>query len=142
MICPKCKTKAMKESGTNNYYCLQCNEQVNQKPSNAPQKRRNKYGNIPITIDGLYFPSQREGAYYGELKLRVKANDIKAFVVQPRFILVTTETKKIEYRADFLIIHNDDRVQVIDVKGKETPEFKMKQILFEKEFRTKLTLVK
>lgn len=112
------------------------------------QEKAHKYGAKRTTVDGITFDSQREAEYYYELKLLKRAGRIKDFELQPEFILLEDFTKfgkkikGIKYRADFKIIHNDSSVEIIDVKGFQTKDFKLKKKLFDNQYRDlKLTLV-
>lgn len=93
------------------------------------QKKPSKYRNTPVVVDGLRFDSKREAAYYGELKMREKAGEVSGVELQvpfalkgPKGDLMTT------YRADFVFYDNvQGRQRVIDVKGVETPAFRLKR---------------
>lgn len=107
-----------------------------------------KYGAKKTVIDGITFDSKAEGEYYLHLKERWREMEIESFHCQPIFILQEAFEKdgkkfrRIDYRADFAILHNDKTVEIIDVKGFETADFKIKRKLFEKKYPHKLTLVK
>jgi len=110
---------------------------------------RSKYHNKKVTIDGRTFDSKAEARYYQELKLRLKAGDIKDFTCQPRINLLPSFTKQgrkvrpMTYIADFKIAHNDGSIEYIDVKGMETEAFKLKRKLFDFLYRDQqLTIVK
>ena len=108
-----------------------------------------KYHNRKVTIDGRTFDSKAEAAYYQELKLRLKAGDIKGFSCQPRIPLLPGFTKRgrkirpMTYIADFKITHNDGSIEYVDVKGVETEAFKLKRKLFDFLYRKeRLTIVR
>lgn len=92
-------------------------------------KSKRKYRNQPVVIDGIRFDSKREAAYYGELKLREKAGEVGGVELQKRFqILGPTGVLVCVYVADFAFWdHREDRFRIIDVKGVETKEFKLKR---------------
>ena len=99
--------------------------------------RRNKYNAKKITIDGHNFSSKREAERYCELKLLLKAGEIRNLVLQPRFLLQEefidkngVKHRKIEYVADFLYIDKDDKAIVEDVKGVLTEVYKIKKKMF------------
>ena len=75
-------------------------------------KRKSKYGAVKTNIDGHTFDSKKEADYYCELKLRMKAQEIKGFCLQPIFILAPN----LKYKADFVIFQNDGTAEIIDVK--------------------------
>lgn len=91
----------------------------------APPKpaRKSKYGAIPTVIDGIRFDSRREAKYYEQLKLRVAAGEVRMFLRQVPFHL-PGGTKLV---VDFEIHEADGRVRYVDVKGRETPVFRLKK---------------
>lgn len=97
----------------------------------AAKPKRSKYGNKRVVVDGIRFDSKREAAYYGELKLREKASEVSAVELQCPFELVGPDGLLITtYRCDFAFWdHSEDRFRVIDVKGVETKEFRIKKRL-------------
>ncbi|MEK5065908.1 DUF1064 domain-containing protein [Cytobacillus sp. FSL R5-0596] len=107
-----------------------------------------KYNARNTVIDGIKFDSKAEGQYYLYLQGKVDTGEIAGFSLQPSFILQEAFEKagkkfrKIEYLADFEIVHLNGEVEIIDVKGFETPDFKIKRKLFEKKYPYTLTLVK
>lgn len=90
---------------------------------NLPARRPHKYRACPVVIDGIRFDSKKEGRYYEELKLRQKAGEVVMFLRQVPLVLLGG-TKLV---IDFLEFHTDGSVHFIDVKGIETPEFKIKR---------------
>lgn len=102
-------------------------------------KKPSKYYNIKTTVYGITFDSIAEANRYIELKQLLQAGVIKGFSRQPSFILNDGE-KPIRYRPDFIVCSeyvnygNHQIVWVEDVKGVETPEFKLKQKLWAKEY--------
>lgn len=107
-----------------------------------------KYHAKKTEIDGVQFDSKIEGQYYLHLKEQQKKGNIAAFNLQPRFLLQEGFRKNgkwyrpIEYVADFEIVHNDGSIEIVDVKGFETADFKIKRKLFEKKYPYTLNLVK
>lgn len=110
-------------------------------------KRKSKYNNKKIELDGYTFHSQLEADYYTQLKLRQKAKDILFFKLQPRYLLQDAFEKdgkkysKIEYVADFEIHHTDGSIEVVDTKGVLTDVFRIKEKLFHAKYPYKLTIV-
>lgn len=103
----------------------------------ARQKpKRNKYNAKKTWVDGICFDSKREADYYNSLKLLMRAGEIKGFCRQPEFILTPgdEETRATTYKADFIVFHKDDRVEIVDVKGFETENFKLKQKMFKEKY--------
>lgn len=93
--------------------------------------KRNKYGARKTTLDGITFDSKAEANYFAQLKRRERAGEVggvelqRPFVVRgPKGELITT------YKADFAFWDfKEDRFRVIDVKGVETPVFRLKRKL-------------
>lgn len=103
--------------------------------------RKNKYNAKKIKIDGHTFDSKREAERYCELKLFVKAGEIRNLELQPRFLLQDkfvdkqgNKHRKIEYVADFLYIDKLGRNVVEDVKGVLTDVYKIKKKIFLKKY--------
>lgn len=88
-----------------------------------------KYNNTPTCIDGWRFDSKAEAARYKQLCLMKMAGEIDHFDIHPVFRL----TPEIKYIADFMVYYKNGEIEVEDVKGIETPEFKLKCKLFDRE---------
>lgn len=99
--------------------------------------KRSKYGAIKTQVDGITFDSKAEAEYYEHLKLLQRAGEILWFIRQPPFDL----PGGVKYRADFLVVY-PGRVAVVDVKGMETPMFKVKRKLLESVYSFELEVVK
>lgn len=99
----------------------------------------NKYRNKKVIVDDYIFDSIQESKRYKELKLLLRAGQIKDLELQPHFLLQEGFKKngktyrKIEYIADFKYIENGKTI-VEDVKGLQTDVFKIKHKLFEKKY--------
>ncbi|MRG86986.1 DUF1064 domain-containing protein [Salinibacillus xinjiangensis] len=110
-------------------------------------KRRNKYGNHKIKVDGHTFDSKKEAQFYQELIYRKRVGEIKGFTLQPRYELLEGFKKqnktyrKMEYVADFEIEHLDGSIEVVDIKGHETEGFKLKRKLFDYKYPLKLSVL-
>ncbi len=102
--------------------------------------KKNRYGNIKTTIDGILFDSRLESRFYEHLKELKAKGEIKEFELQKRFVLLeafeknSEKFRKIEYVADFVVYHHDGLMEVLDTKGVETDVFKIKRKLFEKNY--------
>ena len=89
-----------------------------------------KYRNIKVEVDGIKFASKLESNIYKELKLLKKAKQCDfslqpKYELQPRFKFNGKVIRPINYIADFNIIKNNINY-VVDTKGFETVEFKIK----------------
>lgn len=87
--------------------------------------KANKYKAEPTYADGIRFASKAEARRYGELKLLEKAGTISSLTLQPRYEL----PGGIRYVGDFAYTENGQAV-CEDVKGMETPVFRLKKRLF------------
>lgn len=89
-----------------------------------------KYHNIKTKVDGILFDSKLESRRYGELKLLLKAGQIKSFKRQPSFLFESG----IRYRPDFIVWGLDGIPWVEDSKGVKTKEFSLKQRIWKSEY--------
>lgn len=103
--------------------------------------KKKKFNNSKKKVDGIMFYSMAEAEYYKELKQEKAQGSIIDFELQPEFDVldgfVTYSGKAyqpIRYRADFKVIVSNLRTEVIDVKGFETPDYKLKRKMFLKKF--------
>lgn len=112
------------------------------------QKRQNKYNATSTEYGGLVYHSKKEAAYAQELDLRVKAKDIKSWDRQVKFdfnliregdkILLSGESRAGKdsmhletYYLDFVIHHNDETKEYVEVKGFVTTTWRHKWRLME-----------
>lgn len=102
---------------------------------------RSKYGAVKTQLDGHKFDSKMEAEFYAELQIRMKAGEIADIILQPRYeleprhILRRTEVvNPVDYISDFEVHYHDGSVEVIDVKGRPTPEFSLKAKLFKSRY--------
>ena len=102
--------------------------------------KRHKYNAKKIVIDGIEFDSKKEAERYLELKMLEKAGKIKDLKLQPAFLLQEgfyyrgKAIRQITYRADFEYVDEKGNKVVEDVKGVETPVYKLKKKLFLKKY--------
>lgn len=95
-----------------------------------------KYGAQKTIVDGIKFDSGMEAEYYGYLKKLKSQGFIRSFTLQPVYILLPAfifngkKIQPIKYKGDFLVTYADGRQEIIDVKGKETVDFKLKKKMF------------
>ena len=100
--------------------------------------KKSRYTSYKPILDDIKFDSLMEARFYVYLKQKEKKNLIRCLELQPSFTLQESFTKNgkkyrpIVYVADFRFQDTETNQWVIvDVKGKETVEFKLKQKLFE-----------
>lgn len=94
---------------------------------------------LNLIVEGKVFDSKMEGMYYQELLWMKKDGAIRDIFCHPVYVL--QEDPKITYVADFLITFSDGQQVVIDVKGKETPTFRVKMKLFKSRYTTELRVI-
>lgn len=129
----------------------------------AKNKKTKSMGKIyhkKTEIDGIVFDSQTEAEYYEFLK-KQKADGIiddftmqDTFVLQDKYIIVDGQrydesdknfkkiqkanpgctVQAIKYIADFMVYHKNGKIQVVDVKGQKTVDFKIKEKMFNFKF--------
>lgn len=94
-----------------------------------PKPVKRKYRNEPVVVDGRRYASKLEAAYCENLILLEKAGKIGGLELQKRFQILGPKGELIcVYVADAAYWdHTEDRFRVIDVKGVETKEFKLKR---------------
>ena len=110
-------------------------------------QNRNKYKAIKQKFNGRTYHSKKEAAYAAKLEWRLKAGEIAEYIPQHPLRLYVNEKKICNYFIDFKVIYPDGSVELIEVKGFETPRFKLvwkltEALLDELEPNAKLVLVK
>lgn len=91
-----------------------------------------KYKNKFVTIDGIKFQSEKEGAFYEECKRRVAAGELIKFERQKTYKLEFNGVLICRYRADFILYPVGGGMIVVDVKSeftREMPLYKIKKNL-------------
>lgn len=98
-------------------------------------RTNSKYGAKKREVDGIKFDSIKESRRYEELKLLEQTGEISdlqlqvRFELQPSFKIGKKTYRSIDYIADFVYVDDTGKTIVEDVKGFETPEFKLKKKL-------------
>lgn len=96
-----------------------------------------KYGNQPMTVDGIRFDSRREAAVYAEQVLRLWAGEIRDLMPHPRYPLEAHGVSLGYYEADLsyfdLVLGGP---VVVDVKSQPTRTgvYRLKKKLFEAQY--------
>ena len=93
-------------------------------------KRQHKFNAKKTMVDGIYFDSQAEANFSCNLKLLSKAGEIRGFARQARFVI----GEGTEYVTDFIIFNNDNSYRIVDVKGIETSDFKLKMKIMKEKY--------
>lgn len=89
--------------------------------------QRHKYNAVRTEYDGIKFSSKKEADYYRQLKTYQDGGYVIFFLMQVPFHL----PGKAKYICDFQVFYADGTVRFVDVKGMETPMFKMKKKMVE-----------
>jgi hypothetical protein len=101
--------------------------------------KQNKYKNTKTVVNGIKFDSKSEAEYYQTLSYHVKLGLIKSFEMQPKIYL---SKAKILLKPDFYVIEKDGKSYYLDVKGTQTPVFRIKARLWKAYMDKPLRLVK
>lgn len=91
----------------------------------------NKYNSKKVEVDGILFDSSIEAEYYKVLKSKEEEFEIHPkFVLQEKCSIDGEKIGGITYVADFRVGNT-----VIDIKGVETTDFKMKAKMFKAKYK-------
>lgn len=107
-------------------------------PDAKEKSKYSRYGAHKCEINGIIFDSVLEGMFYAHLLTMKRQKVIKSIDMQVTYVLLEGFTHKatgkkvrpITYVADFVIVGSNNEQLVIDVKGKKTPEFRLKEKMF------------
>lgn len=100
------------------------------RPPFAVPARPSKYRAVKTVVDNIEFASKAEARRYGELKLLEKGGYIRQLELQPVYPVVIEGKVICKYIADFRYFEGSQRI-VEDIKGMETPVFRLKRKLVE-----------
>jgi hypothetical protein len=99
-----------------------------------------KYKNIKTTIDGITFDSKKEAIHYVYLKNLEKQGVITDLQRQTKIDFKIRGKKIFTYKPDFE--YNDEfGHHIVDVKGIQTPVFKLKKKLIEAEYNIQIEII-
>jgi hypothetical protein len=91
--------------------------------------RYGKYNAIKTKWNGRTFDSKREALEARYLENQLQCGKLKKLEYQPVYELLP-RPNRIKYIPDFLLTYPDGRIEAVDVKGVETPVFKLKAKMF------------
>ena len=100
-----------------------------------------KYKAIKTVVDGITFASKREAYYYRLYSKMQEAGMIKNLKLQTSIPFKLNGEKIFTYKPDFEF-DDDKGHHYIDVKGIETPLFRLKKKLIEKLYKIVIEIVK
>jgi hypothetical protein len=89
-----------------------------------------KYHATRTKVDGISFASKLEANRYATIAAALTRGAIRGYCRQPIFDLATGIT----YRPDFIVFHNDGTCDIVECKGYETREYKLKMKLFAQKY--------
>lgn len=156
--CPHCD-KLNVTAATGMIRCKFCKERFDPVSGGKTPEKKSKYNNDKVTQGAVTFDSKAEARRYAQLK---NNPDVKEIEVHPVYEVFPAVRKclhcheffahsiskcpnygcgrkllvyqAIKYIADFKVLYQDGRVEVEDVKGVETAEFRLKRKMFEAAF--------
>jgi hypothetical protein len=88
--------------------------------------RKNKYNAKKTKYNGRYYDSALEAAYAEQLDWRIKAGEIKEVTPQYKISIDVKGVHIANYYMDFKVEFTDGRIEMHEVKGMETPLWRMK----------------
>ena len=99
-----------------------------------------KYKNVKVKLDGITFDSKKESVHYAYLKSLEKRGIITDLQLQTKLDFKIDGKKIFTYKPDFE--YNDEfGHHIIDVKGIQTPVFKLKKKLIEAQHKIKIEII-
>lgn len=106
-----------------------------------------KYSNRKVVINGIKFDSVAEGEYYLIARTFASKNGLEMrlqekFELASKFKLMGKTYRAISYIPDFTFYDNGELVKVVDVKGMQTKDFKLKAKLFCRKYQIPIYLAK
>ena len=108
-----------------------------------PGTRRNKFGNVKTTVDGIVFDSAAEARRYVQLSIMQRSGWISELVLQPVFKIEINEVVVCKVILDFSYrVAATGRVVWEDVKGKQTAISALKKKLVEAAHRIEVDLIR
>jgi len=107
--------------------------------------KQHKFHAQKVAVDGITFDSKAEAARYIELCILQNAGKIDGLSCQVAYPFVFNGKVQFRYYADFVYFKRERmvRLQVVeDVKGVETPIFRLKKKLIEAQYGIKISVEK
>jgi hypothetical protein len=98
---------------------------ASREPASKPDSKPNKYHNHPTTVDGIRFDSKKEARYYEELKIRQQLGEVSYFLRQVAIHLPGGTRLVVDFQVHFT--DPELKPDYVDVKGKKTTAFLIKQ---------------
>ena len=109
-----------------------------------PKKRKSKFNNNHIVIDGIEFDSKLEGRYYLHIKaLKLDFKYHESFEILPKFSLSGKNYQHRIYTPDFTVYDHGKLVSVIDCKGGRatlTDASRLRMVLFMQKYEVPVVI--
>lgn len=121
--CPECKSKHLM-LGQGKLTCTNCGHVIG--------RTFNKYGAKRTEFNGKIYDSKYEASVAQELETRKRAKDIKDYETQYRIEAKIyredgVHAFTIKHKVDFRLHHNDGSYELLEAKGVETADYKMRR---------------
>jgi hypothetical protein len=82
-------------------------------------RKKNKYRNQKVEVDGISFHSRKEANFYSDLLIKKNAKLITDFERQVQYDIRVNDIHIAKYFLDFKVINLDGSINYYDVKGKD-----------------------
>jgi hypothetical protein len=82
-------------------------------------RKKNKYRNQKVEVDGITFHSRKEANFYSDLFIKKNAKLITDFERQVQYDIRVNDIHIAKYFLDFKVINLDGSINYYDVKGKD-----------------------
>jgi hypothetical protein len=82
-------------------------------------RKKNKYRNQKVELDGITFHSRKEANFYSDLLIKKNAKLITDFERQVQYDIRVNDIHIAKYFLDFKVINLDGSINYYDVKGKD-----------------------
>ena len=110
-------------------------------------RKKSKYKNVKVVMNGLVFDSEKEAQYYRDLLLLLKAGEISDLQRQVKYVLIPAQREpdiigpkggrkpgkllehEVAYIADFVYKDKEGNTIVTDTKGYRTKDYIIKRKL-------------
>lgn len=112
---------------------------ANREQATKPDSKPNKYHNHPTTVDGIRFDSKKEARYYEQLKIRQQLGEVDYFLRQVAIHLPGGTRLVVDFQVHFT--DPELKPDYVDVKGKKTTAFLIKQREIEHHYPIKIRCV-
>lgn len=119
-------------------FCAEGSRMRYKLPTNFFMKKYNKFGATPTKRRGINFASKLEAKYFDYLNLLKLGGEVAFFLRQVPFDL----PGNVKYFVDFLVFYENGNIDFVDVKGFETPQFKIKKKMVEDLYPIEINVVK